>query len=94
MPELGRASSRGNAVDAAVGEDQREPDAGHHGRYPEPERDHEDDAERRPPAGDRPEQDQQALVEGISPPASPSTKRLRQATVVPVAGRWLWGMPL
>ena len=46
----------------------------------------------RPPAI-APSRISNALVEGISPPASPSTNRLRQVTVVPVAGRWLWGTP-
>src|SRR3954465_12492502 len=49
-----------DAIQAPACEDQREADPAPHERHPEPERDHEQEAERRPPRRDRSKQDQES----------------------------------
>ena len=45
------------------------------------------------PAAIEPSRISSALVDGIRPPARPRTKRLRQLSVEPAGGRWLWATP-
>ena len=45
------------------------------------------------PAAIEPSRISSALVDGIRPPARPSTNRLRHEIVVPAGGRWLWATP-